>query len=74
MRYRSKPVETRYVEALHDSVANQYILQHVTRDGRKTDEPLQFMTKEEFLETYEPVVRKPRPVITDASAKDDKKK
>lgn len=58
-RYRSKPVETSYVEALHDEASDSYFVQHVTREGKPKGK-IEQINAQEFTRQYEPVVRKPR--------------
>lgn len=58
-RYRSKPVDTKYVEALHDEASNTYFVQPVTREGKAAG-PIEQMSAENFAAQYDPMVRKPK--------------
>ena len=58
-RFRSKPVETTYVEALFDEASGSYFVQHVTREGKPIGK-IEQVDHATFTKQYEPLVRKPR--------------
>lgn len=58
-RFRSKPVETKYVEALYDEGSDSYFVQHVTLGGSAKGK-IEQVPAAQFKSQYEPLVRKPR--------------